>query len=92
MRRRRKLLVQTTLKDLALPNVLIVDRGARTNDCISLRAICRGVDVLPAGAVDPVSLARHDEGAGDRRCACKTARGAARMKTTRTRSGSPASW
>jgi large subunit ribosomal protein L4 len=57
-----KLLV-TKLKSLALPNgpnVLIVVEAYEEKLFLAARNL-PDVDVLPAGAVDPVSLARHDK-------------------------------
>ena len=54
-----KLLVQK-LKDLALPNVLIVIEAFDERLHLAARNL-HGVDVVPAAAVDPVSLARHEK-------------------------------
>jgi large subunit ribosomal protein L4 len=54
-----KLLVQK-LKALALPNVLIVIEAFDERLHLASRNL-PGVDVVPATAVDPVSLARHEK-------------------------------
>lgn len=54
-----KLLVQK-LKSLSLPNVLIVIEAFDERLHLAARNL-PGVDVVPATAVDPVSLARHEK-------------------------------